>query len=261
VYQTVRTFTNSSQVLLKNMHTGQERLLTASYHDGGPANDNSTAPQISPDGRYIVFTSTAGDLVPNDTNNTADIFVYDRTAGSLLLVSANRQGTGSANDLSFKPLMSADGRTVLFESFAGDLIEGDYNDAGDVFVLRLGAGDTDHDGLPDDWEVAYFGDLSHDGAGDSDGDGLSDRQEYLAGTDPTNQGSVLRVLTVSPASGGPVTLLWSAVPGKTYQVQFKDQLADSWTDLAGPITVTSLAGTARDPSGPAQRFYRVLLAQ
>jgi hypothetical protein len=61
--------------------------------------------------------------------------------------------------------MSADGRTVAFQSFASDLVDGDYNEHRDIFVVKLGAGDSDNDGIDNNWEVAYFGDLSRDGAG------------------------------------------------------------------------------------------------
>ena len=51
--------------------------------------------------------------------------------------------------------------------------------------------DTDADGLPDSWELHYFGDLTtSDGTGDFDGDGLNDYYEYLAGTNPTNPQTV-----------------------------------------------------------------------
>lgn len=45
--------------------------------------------------------------------------------------------------------------------------------------------DTDYDGLPDSWEIQYFGDLSQDGEGDFDGDSYTNLEEYVAGTDPT----------------------------------------------------------------------------
>ena len=67
---------------------------------------------------------------------------------------------------------------------ASDLVDGDYNDAADVFVLHLGGPDTDGDGLEDDWEMAYFNTLTRDGSGDYDGDGLTDKEELVAGTDP-----------------------------------------------------------------------------
>ena len=62
----------------------------------------------------------------------------------------------------------------------------------------------DGDGLDDDWEVAYFNDLSRDGAGDFDGDGANDADEFRAGTDPTNTGSVLRVISITTESTSPV---------------------------------------------------------
>jgi len=152
---------------------------------------------------------------------------------------------------------------VVFQSFASDLVAGDFNDDRDVFVLRLGGVDSDGDGMDDDWEMAYFGTLARDGAGDFDGDGLTDRQEFLAGTDPTNSGSILRVMTVNRLGGG-ATVVWSAVPGRTYQVQFKDDINDlNWSDFGGPSTASSTTGSLTDPtpSSSSHRFYRVILAQ
>jgi len=68
--------------------------------------------------------------------------------------------------------------------------------------------------------------LARDGTGDFDGDGHTDQQEYLAGTDPTNTGSILRVLTIT-RMGGIITILWSATPGKQYRVQLKTNVDDS----------------------------------
>ncbi len=171
-------------------------------------------------------------------------------------------GTASGNGASARPVMSADGRTVLFHSFASDLVAGDYNDSRDVFVLRLGGGDSDSDGLDDDWEVAYFGNLARDGTGDFDSDGEMDSQEFLAGTDPTNSGSILRVLTVTAPGSGSTTVLWSAVPGRSYRVQFKDDLgAADWSELAGTVIASGTTAGKADvtASGQVRRFYRVLL--
>ena len=65
-------------------------------------------------------------------------------------------GTASANATSSKPILGADGRTVIFNSFASDLVDRDFNANRDIFALRLGAGDADGDGLVDDWEMTYF---------------------------------------------------------------------------------------------------------
>ncbi len=86
--------------------------------------------------------------------------------------------------------------------------------------------------------------------------------EFQAGTDPTNLGSALRVITLSPPTSGPVQVFWSAVPGKKYRVQFKASLLDvAWTDLTGDVTAADTTGFKVDAStgAAAQRFYRVLL--
>jgi len=128
-------------------------------------------------------------------------------------------------------------------------------------VLKLGAGDSDNDGMDDDWEVAHFGDLNRDGAGDRDGDGQTDLQEFLAGTDPTNGGSILRVLTITPMGGGSTTVVWSAVIGRNYVVQFKDSLDENWTNASGVIEANSASMSFAHNSSSAQRFYRVITVQ
>jgi hypothetical protein len=108
--------------------------------------------------------------------------------------------------------------------------------------------------------VAFFNELSRDGSGDFDGDGQSDRAEFLSGTDPTNQGSVLRAQTV--VSAGATYVTWSALVGRTYQVQFKDSMTSPWYSLASPVLAVS-TGTMTQLDNlqprPPQRFYRVLL--
>src|SRR6185369_15158277 len=137
-------------------------------------------------------------------------------------------------------LLAADGRTVVFQSFANDLIAGDFNDRRDIFVLRLGGADSDGDGLDDDWEMTYFGDISRDGSGDFDHDGQSDRDEFLAGTNPTSDASLLRVLTLTSLNGGNTTILWNSAPGRTYRVQFKNNVDDpQWSDLPGVVSATT----------------------
>jgi hypothetical protein len=114
--------------------------------------------------------------------------------------------------------------------------------------------------MDDDWEAAYFGNLARDGTEDFDGDGQSDLQEFIAGTDPTNTNSIFRVLTVSSPGSGSATIFWSATTGKSYQVQFKDNLEDpSWTNLGGIVTATSPTASQIDPGTQSSRFYRVVL--
>ncbi|MEU8082406.1 hypothetical protein AB0B57_02045 [Micromonospora sp. NPDC049101] len=110
-------------------------------NNSGVLNNFSFSPAISADGRYIAFTSWATDLVPDDTNQTTDIFVYDRTNGSTQRV--NISGTGAqADQFSFQPALSADGRYVAFSSWAGNLVDEDTNQAMDVFVHDRASGTT-----------------------------------------------------------------------------------------------------------------------
>ena len=156
--------------------------------------------------------------------------------------------------------MSKDGRTVVFQSFAGDLVPGDYTGFRDVFVARLGGIDSDGDGMDDDWEVTYFGNLSRDGTGDFDHDGQTDLQEFLAGTDPTNAGSALSVISITAINSGIVTILWHSVPGRTYRVQYKDDLdASPWNDLSGAVTATGSTASKQDNTPASHRFYRAVL--
>lgn len=71
-----------------------------------------------------------------------DVFVHDLLEGTTVLVSVNEAATGSGNDHSFDPVISADGRFVAFQSRASDLIAGDSNGTTDVFVRDLITGTT-----------------------------------------------------------------------------------------------------------------------
>jgi Tol biopolymer transport system component len=255
-------------IVAKNLGTEQEELVSVNL-TGGAGNASSTSPLISYDARHVVFASKASDLVANDTNRATDIFVRDRLAGVTHCVSQNWLGTGPGNRVSSNPVLAANGRTVAFQSFASDLIPGDYNDTRDVFVLTLGGPDTDGDGMDDDWEMAYFSTLSRDGSGDFDIDGASDLDEFRAGTIPANDASILRVLTLTTASntGAPgqrtTVLLWSTAPGRTYQVQFKVDLDAAWIPLGDSVLASgTTASQLHTASGDSARaFYRVLLVQ
>lgn len=254
----------TTDVYLIDRTNGLASLVSVNADGAAAGNGRSLSPLITPDARYVLFRSRASNLAANDTNDMSDVFLRDLTLGRTILLSLNRDATGAGNQFSGNPVMSADGSTILFETYASDLITGDYNEARDIMVLRLSRSDTDGDGLPDDWELAYFNGLQRDGNSDSDGDGQTDGMEFQAGTDPTNVGSILRVITLSPPAVGPVQVFWSAVPGKTYRVQFKVSVSNpNWNDLAGDVTATDATGAKEDTAAGAapERYYRVLLVQ
>jgi hypothetical protein len=100
---------------------------------GTQGNDESLLPSISDDGRYVAFASFASNLVVGDTNGTGDIFVYDRRTATIQRISLAADGT-QANDLSWDPVISGDGRYVAFTSRASNLVPNDTNSAVDVFL-------------------------------------------------------------------------------------------------------------------------------
>lgn len=110
---------------------------------GAQTNENSSFPKISADGRFVVFASEASNLVAGDTNFQPDIFVHDLMDGSTVRasVSENRLSAGTipvqANFFSTAPDISADGRYVVFESFASTLIPGGPAGQSQIFMRDL----------------------------------------------------------------------------------------------------------------------------
>jgi archaellum component FlaF (FlaF/FlaG flagellin family) len=110
--------------------------------NGALGNQYSFRPFLSADGRYVAFSSLASNLVPGDTNGYYDVFVRDRVAGTTERVSLSSNGSQAAGASGW-PSISADGRFVTFESFAGDLVGGDTNLKEDIFVRDRQSGTTE----------------------------------------------------------------------------------------------------------------------
>ena len=104
-----------------------------SIHGPNRGNGPSQHAQISASGRFVVYTSTASNLVDGDTNWVSDVFVHDRRTGETTRASVDGAGN-QGNSLSQFPRISAGGRFVAFESLASNLVDGDTNEALDVFV-------------------------------------------------------------------------------------------------------------------------------
>lgn len=100
-------------VFVRDLVTGTNILVSADTN-GLPAAGLSTAPTISGDGRYVAFLSYAANIVPGDTNNTTDVFRRDLQTGTTVLVSVDTNGGVAGASSLFPPVMSSDGRYVLF---------------------------------------------------------------------------------------------------------------------------------------------------
>ena len=149
-------------IFLHDLRTGETRRISIGT-TGEQGNNSSRAPAISGDGRYVVFVSTATNLVSGDTNQAADVFLHDRqtrrtsrisvgsstkrgstsTAGSSLperpaITATDKPPAAPSMDQadagSGEPAISQDGRFVAFFSHAKNLIADDKNGRSDIFL-------------------------------------------------------------------------------------------------------------------------------
>ncbi|NJD06412.1 MAG: hypothetical protein FIA97_07920 [Methylococcaceae bacterium] len=101
--------------------------------EGAETDQDSASPDISGDGRYVVFHSKATTLVGGDLNDSADIFLYDLHLGRIERISTGVDSLATAGN-SYTPKISTDGRYVSFYSDATNLVPGDTNAKADVFL-------------------------------------------------------------------------------------------------------------------------------
>lgn len=127
-----RRFAGRSNIIVRDLKTGRNTLASRGT-DGGPIDFGASDPAISGDGRFVAFDSNSTNLVPGDTNENDDVFVFDRKTGRTERVSVASDGA-QADSSSLFPRISGDGRFVLFTSYADNLVPGDTNGTYDVFV-------------------------------------------------------------------------------------------------------------------------------
>jgi len=145
--------TCDAQLLLVERQSGAVTLVSKTVN-GRPGNGNSAFPSLSHDGRYVGFSSSASDLVPQDTNGGSDYFVYDRISGRNLRASVSSAGRPSryegTDDKFFSTFgtLSPDARYATFVTRARDLVAGDDDDVQDVFVRDLRTGRTTMESRP-----------------------------------------------------------------------------------------------------------------
>lgn len=118
-------------VFVYERETGEIELVSTNS-EGEPGNEQSIAYGISNDGRYVLLTTDSGNFSDVDTNETSDIYIKDRQTGVMKLVSMGMGGAG-ANDGSYMPNMSTNGRYIVFTSLATNLIGDDSNGTWDIY--------------------------------------------------------------------------------------------------------------------------------
>ncbi len=130
-------------VYLRDRLAGTTECVSVSS-TGALATQNSSGASISNDGRYVAFTSWGGKLVAGDTNNTVDVFLRDRQAGTTERISISSAGVqGNASSSGPRPAITPDGRFIAFGSNATNLVADDTNGFPDVFVRDRLLGTTE----------------------------------------------------------------------------------------------------------------------
>jgi hypothetical protein len=214
-----------ADVYVYDIPSGTNALVSRGFYSGKSANGRSESPDISADGRFIVYVSAASDIVPFDNNNRKDVFLYDRQSGTTTLLSASSQLQNSANLDSRAPAFSGDGQTIVFRSWASDVVTNDYDLDDDFFLVKI---------------------LSSSGA---------------TNPPPVLIGQIL----FNPSSGAGFgqtipQLTWATAPGFSYQVQYKTNLTDeAWLPVNGSVAIQNGVGYINDLSADSDhRFYRIV---
>jgi Tol biopolymer transport system component len=124
-------------VYLFDCQTQSNQLISVSSNLVNAANGIADSPAISPDGRFIAYRSSAGNIIPGPTNGLPNIYVYDRQTGTTSLVSPSAYGNSPANSRSLAPAFSADSQTLVFQSWSSDLTTQAFNQGPNLFALKL----------------------------------------------------------------------------------------------------------------------------
>jgi len=146
-----------TQVYVRDLVLGKTTRVSRTSKGRHPER-GSSSPSISGNGLYVAFVSDSANIVDNDRNNLADVFLYDRQKETTTLVSRSALG-GTANGVSTNPDVSFDGRFVAFQSDASDL----------VCARRCPASAEDINLLWDVFVYDRFADRSVRVSGDEDG--------------------------------------------------------------------------------------------
>jgi hypothetical protein len=237
------------------------------------------AMQFSADSQYLVY-------VARPTGFSNQIYLYNYTTGSNILVSQNYSGTGGGNGNSDSPTLSGDELFIAYRSAANNLVPGDSNGLPGIFLYGVQTGTTTL--LTQDMfrggpannrsmtpvfsgagETLVFESWASDlAAGDNNQHGnLFAFQPYSSAATNAAGGFSIQNLTFDPvnwqAASGAMpapSFTWLTVPGVSYQVQFTDDLADPvWQNLTNNVSIVGGQGCAMDLAPAAdQRFYRVV---
>src|SRR5689334_23239992 len=114
-------------VFIRDLGKHRTALVSVNSSGIGGGDGNSNFPTLSSNGQFVAFESVAANLAGMDTNGTTDVFLRDTLQGTTRLMSVSTDGARSANGPSSNPTITPDGRWLVFESAASDLVANDTN--------------------------------------------------------------------------------------------------------------------------------------
>ena len=158
-----------------------------------------------------------------------------------------------------RPSLAARAPVLALNSWAASWAWGATEQFGEILATTFlrSLADSDGNGLPDDWELAYFGELGINGREDPDQDGVSNRSEFLAGTLPTSASSVLRISEFQKADASTFRLSFPSLLGFYYQIEGTPML-DGKFEVVGPVLLgTGLPLETMIREETEANFYRV----
>ncbi|WP_123927735.1 S-layer homology domain-containing protein [Thermodesulfitimonas autotrophica] len=250
-----------------------ERVSVSS--SGTEGNGEHLFPSISADGRFVAFVSDSDNLVADDTNKKADVFIYDRKTHRLERVSVSPNGAGNGDSLT---ACLAGGGLVAFASEADNLVTGDRNGVTDIFVAAAGpslpaAPRLSFSDLQGHWAAGVVGELAVRGLVYGYPDGTFRPEQKMTRAEAT----VILVRLLGLAPGDPAVLnfrdagcipAWAreavaaavqegivkGYPEPNGEVSFGAERAVSRVELA--VLATRLAAKRLGPAAPAALTFR-----
>lgn len=286
-------YLNGTEVFRDNIPLGTVNFLTLAPLAIAGAGESALIPTNVSPALLVAGTNILAIEVHQQTNTSSDVSfaaelrVSRRSLGPAITVHPQNVTTTPGSSISFS--VTASGSPALFYQwrFNGSALSGQTNatlmlanvqapQAGaytvtvsnavavvtsDTAILSFGEADSDGDGLPDSWELAHGLDFMDplDALDDEDNDRFLNLSEFIAGTNPTNAQSYLKIDSI--AVGRVAVLAFTAESNRAYTVQYADALGAPWQTLTvlppGPVTSTE---TVVDATTSATRFYRLSTA-